>query len=307
MASENWKEVLKSQHADLERLEAMDAAISDATIADDIDKILNRNSAKSYALNEVGGTAPPVPPTYDNDNIQQETFANDSSRAGDSRGAQQSIPKSPTNELAGVAPETAERLTKAKLRVLTKQVQEELEARKKVEEHARDLQRQLKQERDENKSLRGRISTMESELKRNSKRNSDVAAAEGSTEALAQEVFVLKKDLEAAQRIVKQGETASKTKDGQIKRAAETIARLKQQLKDAQSQHEQSTSGDKARLIHAEERIKVLEKQRADLIDGFRKQLKLIDILKRQKVHIEAARLLAFTEDEFMKTLDWKI
>jgi len=30
--------------------------------------------------------------------------------------------------------------------------------------------------------------------------------------------------------------------------------------------------------------VKVLEKQRAELMEGFRKQLKLIDILKRQKV-----------------------
>ncbi len=42
MASENWKDVLKAQHDDLARLEALDAALNENQISDDIDKLLKR-------------------------------------------------------------------------------------------------------------------------------------------------------------------------------------------------------------------------------------------------------------------------
>jgi len=48
-----------------------------------------------------------------------------------------------------------------------------------------------------------------------------------------------------------------------------------------------------------------LQKQKLELIQAFKKQLKLIDILKKQKMHLEAAKMLQFSEEEFLNALEW--
>ncbi|XP_027869856.1 testis-expressed protein 9-like isoform X1 [Xiphophorus couchianus] len=68
----------------------------------------------------------------------------------------------------------------------------------------------------------------------------------------------------------------------------------------------------KKKILSSEENLNIenllaenknLKKQKYDLILGFKKQTKLIDILKRQIMHLEAAKLLSFTEDEFIKAM----
>jgi len=58
---------------------------------------------------------------------------------------------------------------------------------------------------------------------------------------------------------------------------------------------------DASRLLADTKR---LERQRAELLAAFRKQTRLVDVLRRQKIHLEAARALGFAEEEFMRLLE---
>lgn len=78
---------------------------------------------------------------------------------------------------------------------------------------------------------------MELEIKKgnHSKRGPEPSAPvyDSST---AEELAKAKKDLETAERLAKQADTNVKSKDAQLKRALETITRLKTQLQEAQTQ-----------------------------------------------------------------------
>ena len=89
-------------------------------------------------------------------------------------------------------------------------------------------------------------------------------------------------------------------------RALEEAAKLRGQLLAAEREKKDAVENGKKSVDELTVKIKFLEKQRNELLQGFKKQMELIDVLKRQKLHLEAAHVLKYTEEEFMQTLDWK-
>jgi uncharacterized protein YoxC len=123
-------------------------------------------------------------------------------------------------------------------------------------------------------------------------------------EGLEREMTKMKKENDTLVRDKKKQVQDGGTKDARLQRVIEELEKHKLQLKEERT-------GDQAKNEHMRKDMdrlmdenKKLEKQRNELLTAFKKQMKLIDILKRQKMHIEAAKLLSFTEDEFTKTLE---
>jgi hypothetical protein len=333
--SSSWRDVLQQQHDEIDRLEAEDAALNDVAVTEEADKILRKPDSISFAAStmrkaKMGGSRGKrdeglgldlhLPEAKmeggDYGEVTQSSTArsSNSARGGSGRGNRSSIATEQLGSPDGATPpafavDANARYNKARTAQMQQQLDNSEQLRLKLNEQCKGLERELKSEREEGKKLRKQVQLFEADQRRNARSGSAPSASGGANDpaSLRQEIAALKKDVLTAERIVKQGEAATKAKDTQLKRATETIARMKTHVSELTDKGDGDDKSERARADAAEARVKVLEKQRLDLIAAFKKQMKLIDVLKRQKMHIEAARLLSFTEEEFVKALDWSL
>ncbi|XP_054498101.2 testis-expressed protein 9 isoform X4 [Agelaius phoeniceus] len=194
------------------------------------------------------------------------------------------------------------RFLKAKLRVM----QEDLvnivfECRKKDDEN-QNLGTRLKDTEEENSRLQRTTSLQQSQIEKYKMLSQE---ANKKTERLQQEVTALEKELEGLKRAQKQAAATQSATEVRLNRALEEVEKYKVELNKLKQSNKDVANQELKMIEELKAENKKLQKQKGELITGFKKQLKLIDILKRQKMHIEAAKMLSFTEEEFMKALEW--
>eukprot|EP00658_Telonema_sp_P-2_P007276 TRINITY_DN12711_c0_g1_i2.p1 TRINITY_DN12711_c0_g1~~TRINITY_DN12711_c0_g1_i2.p1 ORF type:complete len:229 (-),score=75.71 TRINITY_DN12711_c0_g1_i2:344-1030(-) len=200
-----------------------------------------------------------------------------------------------------IGQEAANRYASAKLRVVQEELEMSLKEVQAKEAQVRRLNDQLKATSDELQKAQKREKAQQSAAERSQRQANDGFE---KRDVLEKKVLMLTKEVDALQSKQKSFDKETQQKDLRLNRALEEVERLKAQLKDAKSSAR--NSGDSMRKGHDQlvSENKKLEKQKVELIVAFKKQLKLIDVLRRQKMHVEAARLLSFTEEEFTKTLE---
>uniref|UniRef100_S4RJU4 Testis expressed 9 n=1 Tax=Petromyzon marinus TaxID=7757 RepID=S4RJU4_PETMA len=216
--------------------------------------------------------------------------------------ADDDIMPSAANEM-GADPEAQIRFLKAKLRVMQEELDRLSHLCGKKDDELSATSARLKEAEEERARLQ-RSSQIHQAHADKYRALSDEQAHRA--DALDAQLSSINKELEALKRTQKQASSAQGAAEVRLNRALEEAERHKAELTRLQQASKDSGEQARTRIEQLSAESKRLEKQKIELIAGYKKQMKLIDILKRQKMHIEAAKLLSFTEEEFMKALDWR-
>ncbi|CEM33433.1 unnamed protein product [Vitrella brassicaformis CCMP3155] len=190
-----------------------------------------------------------------------------------------------------------------KARILS--LQEELQRRtQELGTHRHELvscQEEAKGLRDDVKKLQRQTQHLETNLEKNIKKNDDFSQRLSSTESMLADV---RREKEQLRTQLRKADVEVGGKEKRLGRLQEELDKYRSQLRDKRTDDRERASADRQTVDRLMAEVKKLERQRGELVSVFKKQAKLIDNLKRQKIHMEAARVLGFTEEEFYRLLD---
>jgi chromosome segregation ATPase len=194
------------------------------------------------------------------------------------------------------------RYLKAKLCVMQEEMEQLHRNNKELEKLYSTSEVKVKSLSDQNSKLEKNQQTIQSQMKKYQQLSKTM---QDKCEKLEKEVVSLKSELDTEKQTKKKAAVSHSSTEVRLNRALEEVEKYKGTCAKLQTDIKDMAKIEKNKIDSLESRNKLLEKQKKELIAGFHKQMQMIDILKRQKIHLESARMLAFTEEEFVKALNW--
>ncbi|KAJ3347516.1 Golgin sub A member 2 [Kappamyces sp. JEL0680] len=197
--------------------------------------------------------------------------------------------------------EATNRFLKAKLHVLQQELESLVQERQENGLAIALLTEKLKISEEARAKEHKQVATLEGQLAKTTKAQDDAQEKLASTLA---ELARVKKENENQTRQSKQSEQEMHARDVKLNRALDEVERLKSLSGQKEAEFKDKLEAGKRTAEDLFAENKRLQKQKAELLNGFKKQCQLIEVLKRQKMHVEAAKILQFTEEEFMRTIN---
>eukprot|EP00930_Biecheleria_cincta_P091780 TRINITY_DN81434_c0_g1_i1.p1 TRINITY_DN81434_c0_g1~~TRINITY_DN81434_c0_g1_i1.p1 ORF type:complete len:313 (+),score=80.84 TRINITY_DN81434_c0_g1_i1:53-991(+) len=201
----------------------------------------------------------------------------------------------------GEALHTTIRLQNARILALQEELDKTIQELAARDDETHQLRQESKQAAEEIKRLQKSSAAAEQGQDKNKKRLADL---EVKCKELEVERSELIKERDQFDLKLRKLDAENSSKEARINRLVEEAEKLKASAKEAGHQDRDRASTDRREVDRLTSEIRKLERQRSELVTAFKKQMKLIEVLKRQRAHMEAARVLSFTEDEFIRILE---
>ncbi|CAE7853220.1 Tex9 [Symbiodinium sp. KB8] len=169
------------------------------------------------------------------------------------------------------------------------------------ETEAQEARQESKQASEEAKRLQKTNASLEQSQEKLKKQ---LATLETKAKDLEVERSELTKERDQLDLKLRKAEAECSSKEARLNRLMEESDKWKAAAATANVQERDRVASDRKEVDRLTGEVRKLERQRGELINAFKKQMKLIEVLKRQRAHMEAARVLSFTEDEFIRILE---
>jgi len=160
----------------------------------------------------------------------------------------------------------------------------------------------------ENKGLKEDVAKLQRTNSSLEKKTEELKAKSSTAEArvkdLERETTDFNREKSQMEVQLRRAEADASAKEARLNRLTEECEKQKMALKEVGSVSKDQTAHDRREVDRLQSEVQKLGRQRSELVNAFKKQMKLIEVLKRQRAHMEAARVLSFTEDEFIRVLE---
>ena len=187
---------------------------------------------------------------------------------------------------AGDTKTTALEREKTKVIVLNRQLEKTLDEKKNLQNELRRTQQQLENQIKQTLHLRKQQQCQKKLEKEQSTHDVDPKD---------EEIKDLKEELKTTQADLAKEISSSKQREVRLLRAVEQCSEYEKELRELRQLKDQENGNS---LL-----VKQLERQRDELLNVVKYQIKLMNILKQQALHAKAAAILEIVEKDVMKEL----
>jgi len=196
------------------------------------------------------------------------------------------------------------RLLQARINVLDTELQKQLEKNAKVNAMYLTTSEKLKQLEVSSLAHERQLTSLKIQ---NEKFKQTIEDQKTKMISLQNEKINSDKELTKIMREDKQKSSKVAQYETRLNRAVEEMEKMKSELQKTKKNQRDDLIKDGARNQDLLQENRHLARQVDDLKNCVKKQFKLIDVLKSQKMHLEAARSLQFTESEWRKIMESNI